>query len=557
MKTDTSAPLTTHIQGEVTSLATCWKIKRTDDTVFTFTAHDKPLDIDIGDNDGVATYVPTSSFNRSAIKNSDNLSVDNLDLTGVLSATDVDEVELRIGLFDYATVWIFFVNHQDLTQGVLKMRKGFLGETIITRNGFFQAELRGLTQVYSQNFIELYSTECRADLGDSRCKVPIIGDILTRGKTVAVGEFYRVPLPPFPAGLFISGTTIVNPSFEDDVGGTPGGSITGWSSGNPGRWRVGTDPVSGGGTNSLEKFSGTGAIMSQQVDMRGDISDADLATGNVSVAISVWAKEDGNDQFFMGIEELNAAGGLVTDRARVGPVTVATYTQIVDSFGITGTVRQVLIELDVDGSGSTGDYDLVEMEYFNLNVILPISENLDLFKDLLYEVTVAGTTAGAQPTYDETIGNTTVDGTATLTARRAWTTEIEVTAVDSTDLRKKFTVTELTPNSGAGIDGKDQFPDDSMNGGLVMWATGSANAGKNMEVRDFVADDGITITQDIELFLDMPRDIVVGDTAHVYRGCFKRLIEDCKDIFDNAVNHRGEAYIPGKDKVFQYPDAKA
>jgi hypothetical protein len=319
---------------------------------------------------------------------------------------------------------------------------------------------------------------------------------------------------------------------------------------------VGTDPVTGGGTNSLEKFSGGGAKMSQDVNITSDISVADIATGNVSAAVSVWAKEDNNDQFFMGIEQRTAAVGLIEDRARVGPVTGTTYTQIVDSFVLAGNCAILRVELDVDGAGSTGDYDLVEMEFFNLNVLLPIESNLDVFKDLLYEVTTAGTTAGSQPTYDETIGNTTNDGTAVLTARRAWTTEVTVTAVDGTDPRKKFTVTELTPNSGAGIDGKDDFPDDSLNGGIVAWATGN-NSGRNMEIRDFVADDGITITQDIELFLDMPRDIVIGDTAHVWRGCDKRLLEDCRDIFDNVVNNRSEPYIPGVGKIFTYPDAKA
>src|SRR3546814_1703275 len=116
-------------------------------------------------------------------------------------------------------------------------------------------------------------------------------------------------------------------------------------------------------------------------------------------------------------------------------------------------------------------------------------------------------------------------------------------------------LTELTPNSGGAIVGRDHFPDDAMNGGVVIWEVGN-NSGTGMEVRDFTADDGVTIEQDIELFLDLHFDIQVGDTGYIYRGCFKRVLEDCRDIFDNVDNFRGEPYIPGQDFLFSYPDAK-
>jgi uncharacterized phage protein (TIGR02218 family) len=126
--------------------------------------------------------------------------------------------------------------------------------------------------------------------------------------------------------------------------------------------------------------------------------------------------------------------------------------------------------------------------------------------------------------------------------------------VDGTDPRKKFTVTELTPNSGGTTTGRDQFPDDAMNGGAVIWETGN-NAGKVMEVRDFTADDGVTIEQILELFLQMPFDIEIGDTARVYRGCDK-ILSTCLTPFANVVNFRGEPYVPGADEAFSFPDAQ-
>ncbi len=175
------------------------------------------------------------------------------------------------------------------------------------------------------------------------------------------------------------------------------------------------------------------------------------------------------------------------------------------------------------------------------------------FDDRIYVVTAAGTTDAAQPVYDTVVGNPTTDGSVTLDAEQAWSRCIDVTVVDGSDPRKKFTVTELLPVSGGGTDGRDQFPDDSMNGGVVVWETGN-NAGIAMEVRDYVSGDP---SQDVELFLDLPFDIEVGDDARIYRGCFKRLTEDCKTIFDNVDNFRGEPYVPGQDALFRYPDAKA
>lgn len=367
---DASAGLNAHLQQEVTTLATCWRVTRTDGVSFYFTDHDRDLVVDLADGDGPQTYEASSSYNRSAIKNDDTLAVDNLDLTGVLSSEKIDELALRRGLFDYARIEVFIVNWSDLTQGVLKMRRGWLGEVTITPNGWFQAELRGLTQAYSRRSGELYTTECRADLGDHRCKIPIWPNLVARSTAYAVGDYVRL--------------------------------------------------------------------------------------------------------------------------AGVGRV---------------------------------------------------------------FRCTTAGTTAVAEPAYNTAVGATTTDGTAVFKAELAWSHTFTVVAV-GVDARKSFTVTELTPSSGGTIPGRDHFPEDSLNGGVVVWETG-ANAGRAMEVRDFVADNGVVIEQSIELFLDMPLDIQVGDTGRVYRGCSKRAIEDCKTIFNNIVNFRGEPYIPGQDRLFSYPDAKA
>ena len=88
MKTATSE-LAAHLVGEVTTLATCWKITRRDGVVLGFTDHIRDLDID-----GV-TYRAASGYTRTAIRSTADLAVDNLDVESVFSDDGITEADLR------------------------------------------------------------------------------------------------------------------------------------------------------------------------------------------------------------------------------------------------------------------------------------------------------------------------------------------------------------------------------------------------------------------------------------------------------------------------------
>ncbi len=68
---------------------------------------------------------------------------------------------------------IIAVNWASLGDGELKLRRGRLGEVIAQDDGSFRAELRGLAQPLQQTVGAIYQAECRADLGDARCKVDL------------------------------------------------------------------------------------------------------------------------------------------------------------------------------------------------------------------------------------------------------------------------------------------------------------------------------------------------------------------------------------------------
>ncbi len=171
-----SPELATHLAGEVTTLATCWKLTRRDATVFGFTDHDNDILYD-----GV-TYQAATGFTPSAIQNTGNFSVDNLDVEGMLTSGSITETDIQAGLYDFAEIEIFQLNYVDLTQGTLKLRRGWLGEVSMHRQQFI-AEVRGLTQRLSQTIGELFSPSCRATLGDNRCKINLAEHTVTGSVT--------------------------------------------------------------------------------------------------------------------------------------------------------------------------------------------------------------------------------------------------------------------------------------------------------------------------------------------------------------------------------------
>ena len=177
-----SPALAAHLSGEVTTLACLWRIVRRDGVAFFFTDHDRDIVFE-GD-----TYRAATGYSRSAIANEAGLAVDNLDVEGVFDSEQITEADLRAGLFDHAEVTILLVNWADPDQGGVILRRGWFGEVQTAETGIFRTELRGLAQALSQRIGELYSPECRADLGDHRCRVPIDPPVDRAGHRLCSGR---------------------------------------------------------------------------------------------------------------------------------------------------------------------------------------------------------------------------------------------------------------------------------------------------------------------------------------------------------------------------------
>lgn len=100
--------------------------------------------------------------------------------------------------------------------------------------------------------------------------------------------------------------------------------------------------------------------------------------------------------------------------------------------------------------------------------------------------------------------------------------------VSSSTSRQLFTCNSMSQAAGY------------FSGGEIQFLTG-ANAGRHMEVKEFS-------NKQFTLVLPMPNNISVGDSFNAIAGCDK-TIGTCAGKFANAVNFRGEPYVPGMDKM--------
>ena len=165
MKTSPSANFTAHIAREndkATTLATIFKVTRTDATQFFFTDHDANITYS-GD-----VYLAEAGFKRAEIEGRTDFTVDNTELEGIFNSAAITEADLRGGLYDFAEVEMSVINWAAPVDGALLLRKGWLGEMIL-KDQVYRTELRGLSQALARRIGEVYSHDCRADLFDTRC----------------------------------------------------------------------------------------------------------------------------------------------------------------------------------------------------------------------------------------------------------------------------------------------------------------------------------------------------------------------------------------------------
>jgi uncharacterized phage protein (TIGR02218 family) len=168
-------------ERDLTSLAFCWRVERRDGVCLGFTSHDRDLEI------GGLVYRAAPGMLPSAVSVSDGFDASSLDVAGALTSDAISEADLAAGRWDRAAAVLFLVDWEDPEGERLPLVRGELGDVAAKANGF-EAELRGPAALLERAVVEQTSPECRAELGDRRCRVDMAARVRTTRVTAVPAE---------------------------------------------------------------------------------------------------------------------------------------------------------------------------------------------------------------------------------------------------------------------------------------------------------------------------------------------------------------------------------
>lgn len=490
--------LLAHIQGEVTSLATCWEIIRRDGVIIRMTDHD----VDLRVNN--ATFSAETGYDRSAIQSEMGLRPDNLNIKGFFDNAAITREDIDNGLYDYAQLRIFIVNHQDTSQGVIKLIRGTLGEVEHSPEGFFSATFQSMAEAFRSVIGDRFTSTCKEDLGSVKCSIPIQPEVRTPNKGYSLGKFVRV---------------ITDASGMDSYDLTNVGPFTG---------------------EAIMMFADMGAVDEARIDSGtaqlttlANILQASVLNGQLGrVKVETIDADNVSTKviYDSGFEQFFPVG---TEVQRASPVTTIPPL----SRGIRWTFEIDFPDAGTDAS-PTPD---ISFESISASVTTFANGygNQSSFENLIYECTTAGVTDSATPTFGGTPGDVTTDGTAEWTTREAWTRNAVVTSVTS---RTNFTIDVVEPRA---VD--NWFTD-----GVITFESGD-NLGRNIEIKTWVEGGDVT------LHLPLAYDLQVGDALRISPGCNKIHDNHCRLKFvipgsvfhanGNVKNFRGEPHLPGSARM--------
>ena len=158
----------TWFETGLTTLAFAWRVERRDGVTLGFTSHDRDLVI------GGLVHRAAPGMLPSAIERSDGLDADDVQLSAALTSDAFTEADLMAGRWDGAALRLSAVDWTAPDAAPVTLLTGEFGEVEI-KDGGFAVGLRGPTAVLDAAMVEETSPECRAQLGDRRCRVDLSG----------------------------------------------------------------------------------------------------------------------------------------------------------------------------------------------------------------------------------------------------------------------------------------------------------------------------------------------------------------------------------------------
>ena len=174
------------LERDLVTAAFCWRLERRDGVTLGFTTHDRDL------ARGGLVYRAAPGMLPSAISVSDGFQAETLDIQGALTNDAIRAADLAAGRWDGASVLVFMVDWETPEGEAFAVARGELGEVSIKADAF-EAELRGPAALLDMPVTEQTSPECRAMLGDRRCRVDMAGrTLVTRIAAVVANDEIEV-----------------------------------------------------------------------------------------------------------------------------------------------------------------------------------------------------------------------------------------------------------------------------------------------------------------------------------------------------------------------------
>ena len=165
--------------GELTSVAMCWQIERSDGAGLALTSHDQPLC-----SDG-AVHEPAPGMVPAAVTRALGLEPHSAEVSGALSSAALDVADLALGRWDDARVRLTAIDWVDPDAPAIPLISGELGGLAMSGDAF-SSELRGAAAKLEEPVCPATSAECRAQLGDKACRIDLAGRSVTASVVACV-----------------------------------------------------------------------------------------------------------------------------------------------------------------------------------------------------------------------------------------------------------------------------------------------------------------------------------------------------------------------------------
>ena len=172
----------------LTSIAFCWRLERLDGAGLGLTSHDRPLTV------GGVRYEPAPGITPAAIRAEMGLEPNSSEVRGSLSSEAIGEADIAAGRWDGAALKLTAVDWEAPDGEALDLLSGELGR-VMRKDGGFEADLLGAASRLERPICPFTSPDCRAELGDPRCRVNMAGRRLRARVTSFAGHVFEIDQP--------------------------------------------------------------------------------------------------------------------------------------------------------------------------------------------------------------------------------------------------------------------------------------------------------------------------------------------------------------------------